>query len=130
MTGSAVLHFSKPQFPLAPQWHKLEVGLFVLLVEAVSVTAITSVVAGRVRSGYVGATLGFGALCCVLGNGLPSNDVFPWSFGDTWSRVLGDRGGMYDLGSYSITAVVISAFVWSVAAIAFHLELEKRRPHY
>jgi hypothetical protein len=130
LVGSATLHFLKPRFPLVPQWQKLGVGLFVLLIEALSVTSITSVVAARVRHGYVGATLGFGALCCVLGNGLPSNDVFPWSFGDTWSRVLGDRGGMYDLGPYSIGTVVISGTIWAAAAIAVHLQLEKHRPHY
>jgi hypothetical protein len=37
---------------------------------------------------------------------------------------------MYDLGPYSISAVVVAGVLWSAAAIAVHLQLEERRPHY
>jgi hypothetical protein len=126
--GSFVLKELRPEMPFEPSWTRFATGLFVLLLEAISVTAITSVVAERVRVSYVGATLGFGALGCVVGNALPSNDVFPWSYGDTWSRILGNFGGY--LGPYSVTTVAISAIALTIATIVLHLEIATRRPHY
>jgi hypothetical protein len=106
----------------------LGVGLFLMLLEGLGVTAMMALVAARVRTGFVGATLGLGALGCVLGNSVEFRDRVPWGFGETWSRIISPpaEGG----GPYSLTTCTVSTMLWLAATVFAHVLLEKRRPHY
>ena len=128
IVGSCLLKSYRPHLTLSFDWSRLGVGLLLMLLEGLGVTAMLAVVAARVRTGFVGATLGLGALGCVLGNAVELRDRVPWGFGETWSRIISPsaEGG----GPYSLTSCTVSTMLWLAATMFVHVLLEKRRPHY